>query len=202
MGFQISLGGTANLVREPRNGRNFECFGEDPILIGKMIAQELKATQEQGVVANINRYALNDQETGRGVYNVVMDKRTMRETDLLAFEIAIKESDVGTVMGAYNRVNGVYCCENTYLLNDVLKKAWGFKGWVMSDWGGTHSTVNAVLAGFDQEMPGGKFLGAPLKAGGGEGRSADGPPRRHGPPHPADGVRPGRPGQAGHPVRR
>ena len=70
-----------------------------------------------------------------GAYNVVMDKRTMRETDLLAFEIAVKESEVGTVMGAYNRVNGVYCCENSYLLDDVLKKAWGFKGWVMSDWG-------------------------------------------------------------------
>ena len=108
LGFHISLGGTANLVREPRNGRNFECFGEDPILIGKMIARELKATQDEGVVANINRFALNDQETGRAEYNVVMDKRTMRETDLLAFEIAIKESGVGTVMGAYNRVNGGY----------------------------------------------------------------------------------------------
>ncbi len=164
LGFQVSLGGTANLVRDPRNGRNFECFGEDPLFIGKMIAAELKATQHQGVVANINRYALNDQETGRTVYNVVMDRRTMRETDLLAFEIAIKESGVGSVMGAYNRLNGDYCCENRYLLNDVLKKAWAFKGWVMSDWGGTHSTVKAVLAGFDQEMPGDTFLGAALKA--------------------------------------
>jgi beta-glucosidase len=163
LGFQISLGATANLVREPRCGRSFECLGEDPILIGKMLARELKATQEQGVVANINRFALNDQETGRTAYSVVMDKRTMRETDLLAFEIAIKESGVGTVMGAYNRVNGVYACENSYLLNDLLKKTWGFKGWVMSDWGGTHSTVNAVLAGFDQEMPGGRYLGDPLK---------------------------------------
>ncbi|MGA2657355.1 MAG: glycoside hydrolase family 3 C-terminal domain-containing protein [Verrucomicrobiota bacterium] len=164
LGFQVSLGGTANLVRDPRNGRNFECFGEDPILIGKMIAQELKATQNQGVVGNINRYALNDQETGRMGYNVVMDKRTMRETDLLAFEIAIKESEVGTVMGAYSRVNGEFACENGYLLNELLKKTWGFKGWVMSDWGATHSTVQSVLAGFDQEMPGDQFLGAALKA--------------------------------------
>ncbi len=164
LGFHISLGGTANLVRELRNGRNFECFGEDPILIGKMIARELKATQEQGVVANINRFAVNDQETGRTEYNVVMDRRTMRETDLLAFEIAVKESGVGTVMGAYNRVNGVYACENSYLLNDLLKKTWAFKGWVMSDWGATHSTVKSVLAGFDQEMPGGVYLGAALKA--------------------------------------
>jgi beta-glucosidase len=137
LGFQISLGGTANLVREPRNGRNFECFGEDPLLIGKMLGQQLKATQQQGVVANINRFAINDQETDRYAYNVVMDKRTMRETDLLAFEIAIKESQVGTVMGAYNRVNGIYACENSYLLNDLLKKTWGFQGWVMSDWGAT-----------------------------------------------------------------
>jgi beta-glucosidase len=163
LGFQISLGGTANLVREPRCGRNFECFGEDPILIGKMLAEELKATQAQGVIANINRYALNDQETARGSYDVVMDKRTMRETDLLAFEIAIKESGVGTVMGAYNRLNGVYCCENSYLLNDVLKEAWGYKGWVMSDWGGTHSTTAAVMAGLDQEMAGGKYLGDALR---------------------------------------
>ena len=166
LGFQISLGATANLVREPRNGRNFECLGEDPLLIGKMLAQEIRATQEQGVVADINRYAINDQETSRAgpdAYNVVMDKRTMRETDLLAFEIAVKESEVGTVMGAYNRVNGVYCCENAYLLDDVLKKSWGFKGWVMSDWGAAASTANSVLAGFDQEMPGGTFLGEPLK---------------------------------------
>jgi beta-glucosidase len=122
LGFHISLGGTANLIREPRNGRNFECFGEDPILIGKMMGRELKATQDQGVVANINRFALNDQETGRTEYNVVMDQRTMRETDLWAFEIAIKESGVGTVMGAYNRVNGEYACESNYLLNHLLKK--------------------------------------------------------------------------------
>jgi beta-glucosidase len=166
LGFQISLGATANLVREPRNGRNFECLGEDPLLIGKMLAREIRATQEQGVVANINRYAINDQETNRAgptAYNVMMDKRTMRETDLLAFEIAIKESQVGTVMGAYNRVNGVYCCDSSYLLSDLLKKSWGFKGWVMSDWGATASTVKSVMAGFDQEMPGGGFLGEPLK---------------------------------------
>jgi len=128
-----------------------------------MLGRELKATQQQRVVANIDRFALNDQETGRVNYNVVMDKRTMRETDLLAFEIAIKESGVGTVMGSYNRVNGTYACDNSYLLNDLLKGAWGFKGWVMSDWGATHSTVKSALAGFDQEMPSGQYLGAPLK---------------------------------------
>ena len=164
LGFNVSLGGTANLIREPRNGRNFECFGEDPILIGKMLGRELKATQEQQVVGNINRYAVNDQETARFTINSVIDKRAMQESDLLAFEIAIKESDVGTVMCAYNRLNGDYCCENGYVLTDVLKKAWGYKGWVMSDWGATHSTVKAALAGFDQEEPGGQYFGGALKA--------------------------------------
>jgi beta-glucosidase len=164
LGFNVSLGGTANIIREPRNGRNFECLGEDPILIGKMLGRELKATQDQQVVGNINRFAVNDQETGRATVNAVIDKRSMRESDLLAFEIAIKESDVGTVMCAYNRVNGDYACENSYLMNDVLKKAWGYKGWVMSDWGATHSTAKAALAGFDQEMPGGRYFGDELKA--------------------------------------
>ena len=163
LGFQILLGGTTDIIRDSRCGRCFECEGEDPILAGEMLAKEIRATQEQGVIADINRFALDDQETGRGSHNVIIDKRTMRETDLLAFEIAIKESDVGTVMGAYNRLNGDYCCENSYLLNDVLKKEWGFKGWVMSDWGGTHSAAKAALAGHDQEMPADKFFSEPLK---------------------------------------
>jgi len=164
VGFNVSLGGTANIIREPRNGRNFECWGEDPILIGKMLGRELKATQDQQVVGNINRYAVNDQEAGRTTVNAIIDKRSMRESDLLAFEIAIKESDVGTVMCAYNRVNGDYACENSYLLDEVLKKDWAYKGWVMSDWGATHSTVKAALAGFDQEEPGGRYFGEALKA--------------------------------------
>ncbi len=163
LGFNVSLGGTANLVREPRNGRNFECWGEDPILIGRMLGRELKGTQDQAVIGDINRYAVNDEETGRLVANVILDKRSMRETDLLAFEIAIKESDVGTVMCSYNKVNGDYACENNYLLNDVLKKDWNYKGWVMSDWGGTHSTAKAALAGHDQEQPDRTFFGDPLK---------------------------------------
>jgi beta-glucosidase len=164
LGFNVSLGGTANIVREPRNGRNFECFGEDPILIGRMLGRELKATQEQQVVGNINRYAVNDQEMARFTINAVIDKRAMQESDLLAFEIAIKESDVGTVMCAYNRLNGDFACENSYLLTDVLKRAWDYKGWVMSDWGADHSTVKAALAGFDQEEPGGEYFGDALKA--------------------------------------
>lgn len=164
LGFNVSLGGTANLIRDPRNGRNFECWGEDPILIGKMLARDLKGTQDQGIVGNINRYAVNDEETGRMVYNSVIEKRALRETDLLPFEIAIKESDVGTVMCSYNRLNGVYACENPYLLTDILKNKWNFKGWIMSDWGATHSTVDSALAGFDQEMPGGRYFGSALEA--------------------------------------
>ncbi len=164
LGFNVSLGGTANLIREPRNGRNFECWGEDPLLIGRMLGRELKGTQDQGVIGNINRYAVNDQENGRFLYNTVIDRRALWETDLLAFQIAIQESDVGTVMCAYNKLNGQYACENPYLLDAVLKKTWDYKGWIMSDWGATHSTVASALAGFDQEMPSDKYYGAGLKA--------------------------------------
>jgi beta-glucosidase len=164
VGFNVSLGGTANIIREPRNGRNFECLGEDPLLIGKMLGRELKGTQDQQVIGNINRYAVNDQETGRFIGSAIIDKRAMQETDLLAFEIAIQESDVGTVMCAYNRVNGTYACENPYLLTNVLDKAWDYKGWVMTDWGAAHSAVQSALAGLDQEMPTGRYFGDPLKA--------------------------------------
>lgn len=163
LGFNVSLGGTANLIREARNGRNFECLGEDPVLIGEMLGQELKGTQDQQVIGNINRYVANDQETGRLVGNVVIDRRALQETDMLAFHIAIKESNVGTVMCAYNKLNSAFTCENDYVIDQVLKKDWGFTGWVMSDWGATHSTVNSSLAGLDQEMPGGAYFGDALK---------------------------------------
>jgi beta-glucosidase len=162
-GFNITLGGGIDVTREPRNGRNFEYHGEDPLLAGKITGQELRAIQDQGVVADIKHYAINDQESGRQTVSSNLDKRSMREIDLLAFEIAIKDSGVGTVMCAYNRVNEVYSCENDYLLNEVLKKDWGFKGWVMSDWGATHSTVKAANAGLDQEFFLNQYFSAPLK---------------------------------------
>ena len=162
-GFNMSLGGGVNLTREPRNGRNFEYQGEDPILAGRMVGQLIKGTQDQGVIGDIKHYAVNDQETGRNSGSANLDKRSLRETDLLAFEIGLRDSGAGAVMCAYNRVNGDYACENSYLLNDVLKKSWGFKGWVISDWGATHSTVKAALNGMDQEMPGGQFFGEALK---------------------------------------
>ncbi len=153
--YNSTLGGGVCLMREPRNGRNFEYQGEDPILAGKMVAQLIKGLQDQKVIGDTKHYAFNDQETGRSIGNVKLDKRAMRETDLLAFEIAVTEGQPGMVMCSYNKVNGDWACENSYLLNDVLKKAWGFKGFVLSDWGGTHTTAKAALAGLDNEEPGG-----------------------------------------------
>jgi beta-glucosidase len=152
--YQASLGAGVNLMREPRNGRNFEYAGEDPVLAGKTVAQLVKGLQSQKVIGDIKHYALNDQETGRNIGNVKLSKRIMRETDLLAFEIAILESQPGMVMCSYNKVNGDWACENDYLLNQLLKKAWGFKGVVVSDWNATHSTAKAAMAGLDCEQPG------------------------------------------------
>jgi beta-glucosidase len=162
-GFSMSLGGGIDLIREPRNGRIFEYKGEDPILAGKLVGAEMKAEQEQGVIGDIKHYALNDQENGRNYVNVKIGKRAMRESDLLAFEIGVKDSGVGAVMCSYNLVNGDYACENSYLLNDVLKKDFGFQGFVVSDWGATHSAAKAALAGLDMEMPGDSFFSDALK---------------------------------------
>jgi beta-glucosidase len=162
-GYNMSLGGGVNITREPRNGRNFEYMGEDPILAGKMVAQVIKGTQDQHVIGDIKHYALNDQESGRNAVNVNTDKRSMRGSDLLAFEIGVRESDVAAVMCSYNRVNGDYACENKYLLTDVLKRDWMFKGFVLSDWGGTHTTAKASAAGLDHEEPAEIFYGADFK---------------------------------------
>ena len=163
-GYNMSLGGGVNLAREPRNGRTFEYMGEDPILAGKMVGQVMKGEQAQHVIGDIKHYAMNDQESGRNAVNVNIDKRSMRESDLLAFEIGLRESDAAAVMCAYNRVNGDYACENKYLLTDVLKKDWNFKGFIVSDWQGTHSTAKASAAGLDHEEPGQIFYGDAMKA--------------------------------------
>jgi beta-glucosidase len=162
-GFNMSIGGGVNLAREPRNGRSFEFAGEDPILAGTIVGQLMKGVQSQQVMGDIKHFAVNDQETGRDILNVVLDKRSLRESDLLAFQIAIGLAEPAGVMCSYNKVNGDYACENDYLLNQVLKKDFAFKGWVVSDWTGTHSTVKAVLNGLDMEMPGDGYLGVPLK---------------------------------------
>ncbi len=162
-GFNMTLGGGVDLTREPRNGRNFEYLGEDPILAGKLVAQVIRGTQDQHVLGDIKHYALNDQESGRNAVNVVIDERSMRETDLLAFEIGVHDGNPAGVMCSYNRVNGDYACENKYLLSDVLKNEWKFPGFVLSDWGGAHSVAKASAAGMDHEQPNEFFYGDALK---------------------------------------
>jgi beta-glucosidase len=162
-GYNMSLGGGMNLAREPRDGRTFEYMGEDPLLAGKMVGAVMKGEQAQHVIGDIKHYALNDQESGRNAVNVNIDKRSMRESDLLAFEIGVREANPGAVMCSYNRVNGDYACENKYLLTDVLKKEWKFPGFIVSDWQGTHSTAKASAAGLDHEEPAELFYGEPMK---------------------------------------
>ncbi len=163
-GYNMTLGGGVNVTREPRNGRTFEYLGEDPVLAGTLVGNLMKCEQAQNVIGDIKHYALNDQESGRNEVDSIIDKRAFRESDLLAFEIGVGIAQPGAVMCSYNSVNGDFACENKYLLTDVLKKEWGFKGFVVSDWGGTHSTVKASAAGLDNEEPLDEFFGAKLKA--------------------------------------
>jgi len=150
-GFNVQLAGGVNILREPRNGRNFEYAGEDPLLAGHIVGAQIRGIQSNQIVSTLKHYAFNDQETGRFSLDVKIDDQSARMSDLLALQIAKEEGNPGSVMCSYNRVNGVYACENDYLLNEVLKKDWGFKGWVMSDWGATHSTVQAANNGLDQQ---------------------------------------------------
>ncbi|MES3027078.1 MAG: beta-glucosidase [Pseudomonadota bacterium] len=150
-GFNVLLGGGANLTREPRCGRNFEYLGEDPLLAGVLVGEAIKGAQSNDIVCTLKHFALNDQETCRHVVDARIDEGSLRESDLLAFQIAIEIGDPGSVMCAYNRVNGEWAGENDFLLNQVLKNDWGYRGWVMSDWGAVHTTAKAALAGMDQE---------------------------------------------------
>ena len=150
-GFNVMLAGGVNLLREPRNGRNFEYAGEDPLLAGAMVAQQVRGIQSNHIIATMKHYAVNDQETGRFILDARIDDASSRMSDLLAFQLLMEQADPGSVMCSYNRLNGVYACENDYLLNQVLKKDWGYKGYVMTDWGATHSTVESANAGLDQQ---------------------------------------------------
>ena len=152
-GFGILLGGGANLIRDPRAGRNFEYISEDPLLTGVLAGRSIAGIQSNKIISTIKHFALNNQETGRAIYSVDMDEKTMRETELLAFQIAIEIGKPGSVMCSYNRVNGVYACENKFLLTDVLRRDWGYQGFVMSDWGAVHST-EALVNGLDQKSGG------------------------------------------------
>ena len=149
-GFNVMLVGGVNLVRDPRAGRNFEYLGEDPLLGGEMVAAQIAGVQSNNIIGTIKHFAVNPLETGRNIHSVNMDESAMRESDLLAFQIGIEKGNPGSVMCGYNRVNGAYACENPFLLNDVLRRDWGYKGYVMSDWGAVHST-EALLKGLDQQ---------------------------------------------------
>ena len=169
-GYNMTLGGGVNLTREPRNGRTFEYQGEDPLLAGTMVGNRIKCEQAQHVIGDIKHYVMNDQENGRDEVDVIISKRAMQETDLLAFHIGIDIGDPGAVMCSYNAIDGDYACQNKYTLTDVLKKDWAFKGFVISDWGGTHSTVKASAAGLDNEQPMDDFYGKKLKQAVEEGK--------------------------------
>ncbi len=162
-GYNMSLGGGVNLAREPRDGRTFEYLGEDPILAGTIAGQEVAGTQAQHVIGDMKHFAMNDRESDRHTLNANIDRRAMRESDLLAFEIGLRDSQAGAVMCAYNGVNGDFSCQNKYLLTEVLRKDWKFPGFVLSDWGATHNTVKASAAGLDNEEPSSVFYGEAMK---------------------------------------
>ena len=149
-GFNVQLAGAMNLARDPRNGRNFEYLSEDPLLTAVIAAESINGIQQQGVISTVKHYSLNCNETNRHWLDAVIDPDAHRESDLLAFEIAIERSQPGAVMTAYNKVNGTYAAANDVLVNQVLKGAWGYRGWVMSDWGATPSW-ECALGGLDQE---------------------------------------------------
>ena len=153
-GINVVLGPGVNVKRNPLAGRNFEYFSEDPLLAGRMGAAEINGIQSRGVGVSLKHFALNNAENYRFMGDSVCDERAVREIYLKAFEIAVKTANPETVMCAYNKINGVYCCQNKWLLTDVLRKEWGFDGLVMTDWGATHDRIEMLKAGLDLEMPG------------------------------------------------
>ncbi|GAA0315419.1 beta-glucosidase [Sphingomonas oligophenolica] len=166
-GFNVMLAGGVDLMREPRNGRNFEYGGEDPLLAGTMVGAQIAGIQSNHIISTVKHYAVNDQETDRNAGNSIATEAALRTSDLLAFQFAIERSNPGSVMCSYNRVNGDFACENDFLLNQVLRKDWKWPGYVMSDWGATHSAAKAANAGLDQEsgfpFDDQPWFGAPLK---------------------------------------
>ena len=148
--FNVQLAGGVNLARDPRNGRNFEYLSEDPWHSAVLAAETINGIQSEGVISTLKHYSLNVNETNRHWLNAVIDPAAHRESDLLAFQIAIERSQPGSVMCGYNQVNGEAACGSDALLNDVLKRQWGYKGWVMSDWGATPHW-DFALKGLDQE---------------------------------------------------
>jgi beta-glucosidase len=156
-GINVLLAGGINLTREPRDGRTFEYLGEDPLLAARIDGGEIRGIQSQHVISTIKHYAVNDQETNRLTVSSNIDERAMRESDLLAFELAIEDGHPGSVMCGYNKVNGIWNCSNKHLLNDILKGDWKYPGWVMTDWGADHGVMDAMdgtdqVSGVDQKF--------------------------------------------------
>ena len=154
-GIAVLLGPGINIKRNPLCGRNFEYISEDPVLSGKLGAAFINGVQSVGVAACLKHFALNNQETRRTNSNSIADGKTMWEIYLRNFEIAVKEGRPWVIMGAYNKLNGIYCCENSWLLNDILRNEWGFDGVTVSDWGGVNDIIRSFNNGLDVEMPGG-----------------------------------------------
>ena len=152
-GVSVLLGPGVNIKRSPLCGRNFEYFSEDPYLSSQMAKHHILGVQSQGVGTSIKHFAVNNQETCRMRVDSIVDERTLREIYLASFEAAVREAKPWTVMAAYNRVNGEFCCENEHLLGDILRNEWGYEGVVVSDWGATNDQVKGLRAGFDLRMP-------------------------------------------------
>jgi beta-glucosidase len=151
-GKDVLLAPAFNIIRTPLGGRTYEYMTEDPFLNKTLIVPYVVGVQEQDVAACIKHYAANNQETNRGTLDVLMDERTLREIYLPAFQSAVTEAHAYSVMGAYNKFRGDYLCESPYMLQDILREEWGFKGIVISDWDAVHSTKKALEAGTDLEM--------------------------------------------------
>jgi beta-glucosidase len=169
-GKDVMLGPALNIMRTPLCGRNYDYFGEDPWLTGRMTVGYVRGMQAEQVIACIKHFAANNQEQARNSINVEMDERTLREIYLPGFEAGVREGGALAIMGAYNKFRGEFCGENDYLLNQILKKEWSFTGAVISDWGGTHDTKQAVLNGLDLEMGTGRpfddyYLGKAFREG-------------------------------------
>ena len=161
-GKDMLLGPAINIQRIPTGGRTYEYLSEDPFLSSRLSVAYTQGVQDNGVAVCLKHFALNNQENNRGTVNVIIGERAMREIYLPPFEAAVVEADAYGVMAAYNKVNGWWCAENDLLLNQILRKEWGFAGMVISDWSGTHSTVDAINHGLNVEMPTKQFLGAAL----------------------------------------
>lgn len=161
-GKDMILGPAINIQRIPTGGRTYEYLSEDPFLSSVLSVGYTKGVQANGAAVCLKHYALNNQENNRGNVNVIIGERAMREIYLPPFRAAVEEADAYGVMSAYNKVNGEWCSENDFLLSKILRDDWGFAGMVISDWGGTHSTVKSVISGLNVEMPGKKYLGQAL----------------------------------------